>query len=306
MNGTIDPGLLALFARVARAGGVRSAALESGLPRSTVSRRLAELEGLLGTRLVQRTTRAVTLTEEGKVLLERIVPALGVLADAEGAVRALREKPTGTLRVAATGLSAEVFLSPVFARYAERYPDVRIEVALEDRVVSLADEGFDCALRVGAVRDSSLVARKLGAGSLRAYASAAYLRARGEPARPRDLAAHDAIVFTGRREPNRWPFRVRGKTVLQSVAPRVSVNSFVMVRDLCVAGVGVALLPEFLALEALRRGTLREVLGDYATDLGPVNVVYPSGRHLALRTRAFVDMLVTHFEGLALDGRENR
>jgi DNA-binding transcriptional LysR family regulator len=302
MNGTIDPTLLALFAQVAEHGGVRIAAQASGLPRSTVSRKLAELEAQLGARLLQRSTRAVTLTEEGQVLLERVRPALLALADAESAVRALRERPTGTLKLAAPSLMAEVFLAPVLERYARRYPDVRVELCLEDRVVSLVDEGFDCALRAGPLADSSLVARKLGEGTQRVVASPDYLKTHDEPETPDALSRHDAIVFTGRKQASRWPFIVEGKKSLVTVTPKYKANSMVLVRELAKSGLGIAMLPTFITAESVRRGELRELLAGFPAPRGAVYVVYPSERHLAPRTRAFVDLLVAHFEQRGIEG----
>ncbi len=302
MRGTIDPSLLALFAQVAEHGGVRNAAQATGLPRSTVSRKLAELESVLGARLFQRSTRAVTLTEEGEVLHDRVRPALLALADAESAVRALRERPTGTLKIAAPSLVAETYLPIILERYARRYPDVRVELCLEDRVASLVDEGFDCALRAGPLADSSLVARKLGEGSQRVVAAPDYLKLRGEPETPGDLAGHDAILFTGRKQPARWPFTVEGKKSFVTVAPKYKANSMLLVRDLAKSGLGVAMLPTFLVADCVRRGELREVLTGFPAPRGAVYVVYPSDRHLAPKTRAFVDLLVLHFEQRGLDG----
>lgn len=302
MNGTIDPSLLALFAEVASSGGVRGAALRTGTPRSSVSRKLAALESGLGVRLLQRNTRSVLLTDEGRALYDRVRPALLALGDAESAVRSLRERPTGTLRVTAPPLVAELLLSAPLAVYARRYPEVRVSLHLDDEVVSLVDRGFDCALRAGRLADSSLVARVLGRGTQRVYASPDYLRARGEPTRPADLREHDALVFSGRKQAERWAFTARGRKTTVTVRARVTANGLSVVRDLACAGLGVAMLPTFLGLEAMRRGELREVLGAYEAPRGAVSVVYPSERHLASRTRAFIDVLTEHFATAPLDG----
>jgi DNA-binding transcriptional LysR family regulator len=302
MNGTTDPSLLALFAEVVAAGGVRGAAQRTGLPRSTVSRRLAALEGQLDVRLLQRTTRTVTLTEEGEFLLAQVRGPLAALAEAEGALRARKGSPAGTLRVSAPGLFAEAFLGPVLARYTALYPAVRVELVLADRMVSLVDERFDCAIRAGPLGDSTLVARRLGYGTQRLVAAPSYLRARPAPKRPRDLAAHDVVVFSGRRQPERWVFTARGKKVAVTVSPRLRANSYPLVRDLACAGQGVALLPTFLVADDLRRGALVELLPEHASPRGAVYAVHPSDRHLAPRTRAFLDLLAEHFDAHGLDG----
>jgi DNA-binding transcriptional LysR family regulator len=296
MIGTMDPSLVALFTQVAESGGVRLAAQRLGLPRSTVSRKLAELEAHLGTRLLQRSTRAMTLTEEGAVLLERARPALTALSDAESAVRALRARPTGTLRLSAPPFFAEHFLPPVLERYARRYPDVKLDLCLDDKLLSLVDEGIDCAVRAGPLSNSNLIARKLSSGSQRAYASPDYLRARGEPAHPRELSAHETIAFTGRRQPNRWSFIVGDEKLSVTVAPKHRANSMLLVRDMARASMGIALLPTFLCADNVQRGELREVLSGFASPARSMYLVYPSERHLAEKTRAFIALVTAHFE----------
>ncbi len=295
MRGTTDPALLALFAAVVESGGVRAAALRTGAPRSTVSRGLAALEAHLGARLLQRSTRALALTEEGDTLYQRVRPALAALRDAEGVVRALRDRPTGTLRVTAPPLFADVYLGPILATYARRFPEVRVELMLEDRLVDIVEEHIDCALRAGRLADSSLVARALGSGRQRVYASPEYLRGRGEPTRPVDLKAHDAVVFSGRKDPARWVFTAKGRKVSVTVTARIQVNSMTLVRDLACAGAGVTLLPEFVARESVRRGEPRELLTGWAAPRGTMYAVYPSEQHLAPRTRAFLDLIIEHF-----------
>lgn len=291
----MNPSLLVIFAALAEGGGVRAAAQRTGVARSSVSRALAALEARLGVRLVQRSTRAFALTEEGRALHARVTPALEALRDAETVVRAMRERPSGTLRVAAPPLFAEVYLPPVLATYGRRFPEVQVELLLEDRVVDLVDEGIDCALRAGRLGDSSMVARTLGAGRMRVYGAPEYLRARGEPAHPSELRAHDSVLFSGRREGARWSFSARGSKVTVTVKPRVRANSMTVVRELACAGMGLCLLPSFVVREAVQRGELRELLGAWAGPRGSMSVVYPSGRHLAPRTRTFVDLLVEHF-----------
>lgn len=295
MRGTADPALLALFAAVVESGGVRAAALRTGAPRSSVSRGLAALEAHLGVRLLQRSTRALALTEEGDALYQRVRPALAALRDAEGVVRALRDRPTGTLRVAAPPLFADVYLGPILAAYTRRFPEVRVELLLDDRLIDIVEEGIDCALRAGHLADSALIARALGSGRQRVFGSPDYLRARGEPARPADLKAHDTVLFSGRKDAARWVFTAKGRKVSVTVSPRIRVNSMNLVHDLARAGAGLTLLPEFVVRESVRRGELREVLSAWSAPRGTMYAVYPSELHLAPRTRAFLDLMIEHF-----------
>lgn len=300
MAGTIETGAIEVFAAVIERGGVRAAAQKLGLSRTSVSRTIAELEARLGVRLFERSTRALKITDAGALLLERARPALALLADAESAVRALKKRPAGTLKIAAPPLLAEQFLGPVLERYARRYPDVKLDLRLDDAPASLVDEGIDCAIRTGPLADSSLVARRLAAGIIRAYAAPEYLASRAEPAHPDALREHDTIAFTGRRQPNRWVFSDGDERITVKIAPKHRVNSFVLARDLCRAGLGIALLPSFIAHEHALRGELREVLSRFPSPATGMYVVYPSAQSLAARTEAFIELLAAHFSAVDL------
>lgn len=300
MRGTIETGAIEVFAAVIEQGGVRAAAQKLGIARSSVSRTIAELEARLGVRLVERSTRALEITDAGALLLERTRPALTLLADAESAVRALKKRPTGTLKIAAPPLLAEQFLAPVLERYGRRYPEVKLDLRLDDAHASLVLEGIDCALRTGPLADSSLVARRLGVGALRTYASPEYLSARAELAHPNDLRAHDTIAFTGRRNPARWVFTAADERITVKLGPKHRVNSLLLARDLCRAGLGIAQLPTFIARESAHRGELREVLSRFPSPSTGMYVVYPSAQSLAPRTEAFIELLATHFAAIDL------
>lgn len=296
----MDPSAIELFASVVELGGVRVAAQRLGLARSSVSRALAELEAKLGVRLLERSTRAMKVTEAGTLLLERARPALAMLADAESAVRALKKRPVGTLRIAAPPLVAEQFLPPVLERYGRRYPEVKLDLRLDDAQVSLVDEGIDCALRTGPLSDSALVAKRIGAGQVRAYASPEYLTGRGEITHPTMLTEHDTIAFTGRRQPNRWVFDGGGERIVVTVAPKHRVNSLLLARDLCRASLGIALLPAFIAKESAIRGELREVLPAFPSPSTNMYVVYPNARLLPPKTQAFVELVAAYFATIDL------
>ncbi len=278
-----------VFAAVAELRNFRSAAKSLGVPRSTVSRRLAQLEERLGQRLLQRTTRVVALTDVGEAYLAQVAPALLAITEASRAMLDAQAVPRGVLKLTAPPFLAERVLGGVLNGFLARYPDVRLELELTDRYVDLVAEGYDVAFRAGLLPDSTLIARPLGSATTRCYASDGYLRARGRPEVPADLAAHDAVVFSGFTGGPLWSFVVRKKTVDVKLRARVLVNSILVACDAAVAGLGIARLPELVAQPHCRAGQLVEVLGGFVAPARPLNLVYPSGRHLSPRVRAFID-----------------
>lgn len=289
-----------VFVRVAELGSFRRAADALGVPRSTVSRRVAALEATLGARLLQRTTRTVSLTDAGAAYLLTCRPALATLESASRGVTNDPASPRGTLRLTTAVTFGERFLAPLLAEYLRACPQVAVEVLLADRYVDLVQEGFDVAIRAGTLADSSLVAREVARARVGCFASPAYLRARGTPKRPRDLAAHDAVAHPSMTPGGRWAFVVDGRRVAVAVKPRVTANGMPLALELCRAGLGVARLPAPFAAEALADGSLVEVLGRHALPPAAMHVVFPSARHLPARVRAFIDLAVQHLDGLSL------
>jgi DNA-binding transcriptional LysR family regulator len=293
MNGTIDLGAVAVFVRVAETASFRGAADALGIPRSTVSRRVADLERHLGTRLLKRTTRSVALTDAGAAYLRSCQPALGALDEAARAVSSRSLEARGRLRVTAAVTFGERFLGPVIEEYLRSNPHVELDVLLADRHVDIVQEGVDLAFR-GSVGDESLVARELGRGQERCYASPAYLEQRKRPRRPADLHEHDCIVYAPLAPGGRWSFRVKDRTVHTSVRGRLVVNSLPLSVDAAVRGGGIARLPAALAAEEVQRGALVEVLAPYAQPARPFFIVYPAGVHTPPRVRAFIDVAIKH------------
>ena len=284
----LDPQALVIYERVVREGSFTAAAKALGLGKSTVSERITRLESDLGVRLLQRTTRSLRPTEDGAAFYERCQRVVAELRDAESALFRSGE-PRGRLRVTCPRLFAYAFLGPVIQQMLQRYPQVDVDLVLAERSVDLVEEGFDLALRIGRLPDSSLVVRKLGAAPMIYAASPAYLDDRGRPEVPGDLDRHDLIVV-GREGPVQWPF----PSGPRPVTGRVAVNSLVVARDLAMSGVGIAFLPAFQCAEALTRGLLEPVLTDQILPPMPVNALYPSNRHLSPRVRAFLDLLIEH------------
>jgi DNA-binding transcriptional LysR family regulator len=291
-----DLNAVAVFASVLQHRSFRGAGRALGMPKSTVSAKVAELEAELGARLLERTTRSLRLTDAGRAYYERVTPALEALAGAALAVEELSAAPSGRLRVTTTVEGGQILMGPLVAEYVTRYPNVEVDVHLADRHVDLIEEGFDLALRGGPLPDSTLVARKLAApGRLRVYASPAYLAKRGVPRRPKDLERHDCLVMTAQSKPLSWGFRVRRRSVTVEVRARSQANSFVVLRDLALAGIGVARLPDYIGGPASDEGKLRPLLEAFLPPPLPFHAVYPSSRHLSPKVRAMVELLEQRF-----------
>jgi DNA-binding transcriptional LysR family regulator len=281
-----------VFAQVVESGTFRGAAQALGQPKSTVSLRVAKLEDQLGERLLERTTRRLRLTEAGAAYHRRALAALEALREAEQTLSDQRLRPSGHLRVTTTFEGGQFLFAPIFAEYVRRYPEVELVVVLADRHVDLIEEGIDVAIRSGALADSGLVARRLRIpGTLRYYASPAYLAARGTPRRPRDLERHDCLIMTGQREPRVWKFGSGKKPALVKVRARAEANSFVVVGEFAKAGLGIACMPVYVAAAAVASGALVSVLDRYVRASGPAHAVYPSARHLSPKVRALLELL---------------
>jgi DNA-binding transcriptional LysR family regulator len=289
----IDPNDLLIFARVAELGSFSRAAEQLGLPKSTVSRRLAALEQRVGERLLLRTTRRQTLTEFGLLLLEH---ARQVAAEVE-AVAALsahrQAAPSGRLRVSMPGDFANLLLADMLAAFIALHPAISLELDLSPRRVDLLGEGFDVALRMGDLPDDALLAaRRLTTIPSGLYATPDYLAERGEPQTPEDLAQHRALrLLRGNGEPAPW-LLLRGEERWQGVPPgALSANSPELLLRLARAGAGIAALPNYFAGPDLRLGRLRRVLPTWCLPSPTAWAVFPGRKLMPAKTRVFIDML---------------
>lgn len=272
------------LAAVVREGSFTAAARALGVSKQTVSDRVAALEHEVGVRLLSRTTRRVTPTAAGATYVARVAALLAGLDEAGRDLQAAQREPTGVLRVSAPVLYGRRFLPEVVAAYMTRHPAVRCEVALSDGYVNLYDEGFDVVIRVGAVRDTTLTARRLGSARVRCVASPSFLAAHGAPARAADLARARCIVV---RAGETW--EVDGATV--RVAPALVVNDLELACDAAVRGVGIARLPSFLCDAPIRAGALRALFDDGEGNERPVWALYAGGTHAPAKVRRFIDAL---------------
>lgn len=278
-----------VFAAVARAGSFSRAAVELGMPKSTVSRKVTELEERLQSRLLQRTTRKLSLTDAGRTYYDYAARISGEIEEAERAVSSLQTKPVGLLRVTAPINVA--FLSPIISDYLKRYPDVRLELLNTTRTIDLVEERFDLGIRAGALADSTLIARNLGSVKWFLVATPGYLKRHGRPRTPGDLTKRDCLLFSAGRSEVRIALTREGRTHELALLPRLLAGDMDVLLTAATSGLGIALLPTFLCVEALRAGQLERVLRDWEAPEAPMHVVYPSSRHMSAKVKSFVDHL---------------
>ena len=286
-----------MFVAVMECGSFAAAAARLNASSGQASKLVSRLEGELGVRLLNRSTRAHSPTEVGQAYYERIRLVIEELDALGEAVKHHAGSVSGRIRLTAPLSFGTVQLAPVLADFAMLYPDISFDVSFSDRVVSLLDEGFDAAVRIGVQGDASLLARKLCQSRIVAVAAPAYLARRGTPQRPKDLTAHDCIIDTNFKDRETWHFRDAGVPVQVSVRSRLYLSN----ADACIAaaeaGLGVAQLPSFVAGAHVMAGRLVPVLQPFAPPPIPVQMIYPPGRHLAAKIRALLDFLVERFRG---------
>jgi len=279
-----------VFARVVQAGSFTTAAAGLGMPKSTVSRKVAELEERLDARLLNRTTRKLSLTDVGRTYYDYCQRIAGEIEDAERAVSSLQETPRGLLRVTAPVNAG--FLATIVSDYLKRYPEVRLDLFCTERRVDLIEERFDLGIRAGLLADSSLIARSLGHVTWFLVASPGYLKRRGRPKSPDDLKPHDCLLFGPMSSGGAGVVLENGGTsTALTLSPRLLVGDMDVLRGAALAGLGIALLPAFECVDDLRAHRLERVLRDWNAPPTPVHVVYPSSRHISPKVKTFVDHL---------------
>ena len=284
------------FAAVSDARSFTQAARRLGVSSAQISKLVARLENRLNARLLNRTTRDVSLTDTGRAYLER---ARQLLEDFQSLESSVREQsgPRGLLRVSAPVSFGAAQLTPALLEFAAAYPEVSLDVSATDRMVNLVEEGFDVAVRIGQLTDSSLVARKLAAVRLVTCASPAYLGRAGAPQTLEELATHEAIIDTNAADPALWRFVVEGERREVRVRGRLRFSGAPACVAAARAGFGVTRTPAFAAAEDLRAGRLQALLCGFEPELIHVHAVYPHARHLAAKVRAFVDFLAKRYAG---------
>lgn len=291
-------GHMEVFVAVVEAGGITAAADRLGLAKSAVSRRLAELEAWLGATLFVRTTRRLNLTDDGQAYYRRCLAILADLEEAEAAIRHAHGALKGRLRVTLPLSFGMLHLAGPIQEFMALHPDLCFDLDFNDRQVDLVQEGFDLAIRIARLDDSSLIARRLAPVRHGLYASPAYLARHGTPQRAADLAGHACLVYSNPSEPDLWTYRdPDGQPGSVRVPARVAASSGEFLLRAALDGAGVILLPTFYVHEGVRDGRLVRILADHTWPELSVYAVYPPTRHLSARVRAFIDFLAERLAG---------
>jgi DNA-binding transcriptional LysR family regulator len=286
------------FAQVVESGSFAKAAERLGLSTSAASRHVAELEAHLQTRLLNRTTRRVSLTETGRAYYERVVQLLADLEEAEQEAARAAVVPRGVIKLTTAVNFGVRHVAPAIAAFLARNAEVRFDISLSDRIIDLVEEGFDLAIRIGTAGSHNVVARKLGETAVVPCASPAYLAARGTPQVPEDLARHNCFTYEYTVPRNLWTFRdAAGRERPVRVSGNLHANNGDLLAEAAARGAGVVLEPAFVVGPEVRAGRLVPLLQDFAPAPLPIYAVYHSRRHLSAKVRLFVDFLVEHFSG---------
>ena len=287
---------LLVFARVVEAKSFTAGAALLGLSKSVASTRIAQLEARLGTRLLLRTTRRLSLTADGLALYEQAARMARAADDAAVLAAGTPSEPRGVLRVNAPTTFGEMYLAEPIARYLQAHPHVRVELGLSDRFEDLVAERVDVAIRISAkLKDSTLVGRKLADDRSVVCAAPAYLARRGTPETPADLVHHDCLRYTLLEAADEWRFKSDGKSFSVPVAARFLAQSGSALRSAARAGMGLAVLPSFMVAAELASGQLTAVLTAFSFVRLSVSAVYAPAKVVPAAVRAFVDLLVAHF-----------
>jgi DNA-binding transcriptional LysR family regulator len=289
-----DLNQIVIFAKVVETRSFTAAGRALGLPKSTVSRKVAQLEERLGVLLLQRTTRKLSLTEVGAAFFERCARISTEIDEAEQAVMHLHRDPRGLLRVTASSELGTAFLPDMISDFLVAYPEVDIELELTDRGVDMIEEGFDLSIQISGPNGSepNLISRELGPIQRFLVANPEYLARRGIPEHPDELENHDLLVLGNPRRNAAMELQHRdGEKLVIRGRPRLVVNSMGMLRDAVLAGVGIALLPAFKCAEELEQGRLRSFLPDWTHTELAIQALYPTSRHLSAKVRTFLDFV---------------
>ncbi len=284
-----------VFAKVVETGSFIAASEAMGISRPMASKLVAQLEHSLGVKLLTRTTRTLSMTEAGRSFYTRCIDIFERLDEAVQEAGNLRIEPKGQLRISAPHSFGRKHLARTIARFQQAYPDIDIDLTLNDRVIDLVDEGFDLAIRIGHLADSNLIARKLSDCELKVCASPSYLEANGIPKTPSELQQHNCLVYCLLAEGNNWHFTKDDKNYIYKISGNFQANSGDAVVEAAVAGLGIIMEPDFITFQYLQSGALIPLLADYKITPRGIYAVYPQDRLLPQKTRVFIDFLVKDY-----------
>lgn len=286
------------FVRVVEHGSFARAARALDISDTVVTRLVADLEKHLGTRLLNRTTRKLSLTETGEIYLERVRQILQDVEDADAVASSMAGTPSGTLRISSSTAFGRAQLSPLLPHFAAAYPQIVLDVSFIDRSVDLVAEQFDVAILLGSLQqfDSSMIARQLGVSQTLLAASAGYIKKRGMPERPEDLAGHQCLTYPFPSVRHQWTLQGPNGSLDIPISGSMVTNSADLMREFALADMGIFILPSFAAKDDLSSGRLIRVLPDYHLDRLPILLVYPSRRLLSSKVRVFVEFMTAQFK----------
>ncbi len=283
---------LASFITVAKHLSFTKAAEELGMSRATVGAQVQALEAKLGVRLLQRSTRAVALTEAGAAYFQSLVGIIPQVREAERAAQSYQEEVVGRLKMTVPPEFAQLHMAPIIAEFLKRNPSVSIDISFSHRAVNLIDEGYDLAIRGTIAIEPNLITRHIGDSPLIICAAPEYLEKHGRPDNPIDLTKHACLHFSGLRWGNVWNLKRDGQTLRIPIVPRYLANDGITLRDVALAGAGLTLLPMFEIGPEIRDGRLVRVLDDWELGSVPIHAVYPANKNIASKVRRFTDFLV--------------
>lgn len=291
----IDLNAVHIFTQVVESGSLSAAGRDLGLPKSTVSRKMKALEEQLGVRLIQRSTRAITLTEAGNRFYQRCQRIVAEAQDAEDEILSTQSAPKGTLRISSSIEEGNALLAPIITNYLHRYPEVDIQMELNNELVDLIEGRFDLVIRAGTLPDSSLIAVKLSDDKINAYASPDYLSKHGTPENLADLQQHTVMVYGDRTHKVSHTLVCGDQQETLRLNGRVAVNSFELLKNLALEGLGIGFVPLHCCDQDVQSGRLIPVLPEWGFPEGGIYVVYPHRKLLSPAVRTFIDHLRTHF-----------
>ncbi|MFQ2270607.1 LysR family transcriptional regulator [Aeromonas enteropelogenes] len=290
-----------ILVRIVDKGSFTAAAQELGMTKAMVSRRIAELERRLGVRLLYRSTRQLTLTEEGEQYYQRCSKAVDVLTEAELMLSARQQEVTGTLKLAVPIETGQLVVGRMVAKFLQRYPSMQVELELTNRILDPISEGLDAVVRVGDMSNSNLAARRLWSTERLLCASPDYLARSPAIARPEDLLRHERVAVSSGFLASHWCFERDGREVLVDPPSRFRVNNITCAREAAKAGLGLASLPAMLCLEELERGELVSLLPEWQQPRVPIYLLFPERRLMPRKLRAFIDFMVENGVEFGID-----
>ncbi|MDT8282733.1 MAG: LysR family transcriptional regulator [Gammaproteobacteria bacterium] len=283
---------MAVFRRVVEAKNFSAVARETNMSQSTVSKHIAALEDRLGTKLLNRSTRSLKLTEAGKEYYHHCIRILNDFQEAEASIGKGKIKPTGTLRISTSAAFARIRILPYLQEFFDTYPDINIDLLFDDEYVDLVKQGIDLAIRIGPLEDSTLIARKIGNSPRLVLASPDYLVKHGRPRKPGDLSKHDCLIFSLHKSPDLWYFNsIQQGDESVRISGRLKASSLDAICDAAVQGLGISIMCEWYAREYIKQGRLKVILEDYKPTTFDIHAVYPERKFVPQKVKHMIEFL---------------